>query len=275
MRFEGTDRYHLNAELREIVNIAITMEKPLLLTGEAGTGKTRLAFEIARSLGLRMEEARCKSTFKGEELCYVYDTVLRLNDSRFGSGKTGRDVDNIWDYLHFGPVGRTFLAEDRRVLLLDEIDKTDSDTQDNLLDVLEDAAFTIREINHRVTARHKPIIVITSNAKRELSDPFLRRCFCHVIPFPPPEEMVSIVRLHFPNIPEPFLQACLTSFYRLREQGFEKPPATAELLDWIGSLNADGREAPGAGKDICHIGTLLKRSRDLQKHKGVWKPSRY
>ena len=222
MRFEGTDRYHLNAELREIVNIAIAMEKPLLLTGEAGTGKTRLAFEIARALGLRMEEARCKSTFKGEELCYVYDTVLRLNDSRFGSGTTGRDVDNIWDYLRFGPIGRAFLAEDRRVLLLDEIDKTDSDTQDNLLDVLEDAAFTIREINHRVTARQKPIIVITSNAKRELSDPFLRRCFCHVIPFPPPEEMTSIVRLHFPNIPEPFLQACLASFYRLREQGLRE-----------------------------------------------------
>lgn len=194
MRFEGTDRYHLNAELREIVNIAITMEKPLLLTGEAGTGKTRLAFEIARSLGLQMEEARCKSTFKGEDLCYVYDTVLRLNDSRLGSGKTGRDVDNIWDYLHFGPVGRAFLAEDRRVLLLDEIDKTDSDTQDNLLDVLEDAAFTIREINHRVMARHKPIIVITSNAKREIWEPFLRRCFCRVIPFPPPGEMVSMER---------------------------------------------------------------------------------
>lgn len=275
MRFEGTDRYHLNAELREIVNIAIAMEKPLLLTGEAGTGKTRLAFEIARSLGLQMEEARCKSTFKGEELCYVYDTVLRLNDSRFGSGNTGRDVDNIWDYLRFGPIGRAFLAEDRRVLLLDEIDKTDSDAQDNLLDVLEDGSFIIREINHRVAARIKPIIIITSNAKRELSDPFLRRCFCHTIPFPPPEEMTLIVRLHFPHIPEHFLQACLTSFYRLREQGFEKPPATAELLDWIGSMEAGGRQAPGAGKDIANIGTLLKRSQDLLKFKGAWKPSRY
>ena len=138
MHFEGTDRDHLNPELREIVNIAIAMEKPLLLTGEAGTGKTQLAFEIARALGLSMEEARCKSTFKGEELCYVYDTVLRLNDSRFGSGETGRDVNNIWDYLRFGPIGRAFLAEDRRILLIDEIDKTDSDTEDNLLDVLED-----------------------------------------------------------------------------------------------------------------------------------------
>ncbi len=165
MQFEGTERYYLSPELREIVNIAIAMEKPLLLTGEAGTGKTQLAFEVSRALGLRMEEARCKSTFKGEELCYVYDTVLRLNDSRFGSGETGRDVNNIWDYLRFGPIGRSFLAEDRRVLLLDEIDKTDSDTQDNLLDVLEDGSFIIREINHKVNARMRPIIIITSNAK--------------------------------------------------------------------------------------------------------------
>src|SRR5512142_1417311 len=118
MQFQGTERYYLSPELKEIVNIAIAMEKPLLLTGEAGTGKTQLAFEIARALDLKMEEARCKSTFKGEELCYVYDTVLRLNDSRFGSGETERNVNNIWDYLRFGPIGRAFLAEDRRILLI-------------------------------------------------------------------------------------------------------------------------------------------------------------
>lgn len=275
MQFEGTERYYLNPELREIVNIAIAMEKPLLLTGEAGTGKTQLAFEVSRALGFAMEEARCKSTFKGEELCYVYDTVLRLNDSRFGSGETGRDVNNIWDYLRFGPIGRAFLSEDRRVLLLDEIDKTDSDTQDNLLDVLEDGSFIIREINHKVVAKQRPVIIITSNAKRELSDPFLRRCFCHYIPFPSPEEMVSIVRLHFPNIPEPFLEASLTTFYRLREQNFEKPPATAELLDWIGSMQSSGTRAPGAVKEIPHIGTLLKRTEDLLKFKGARKPSRF
>lgn len=273
MRFERTERYYLNPELREIVNIAIAMEKPLLLTGEAGTGKTRLAFEIARALGLQMEEARCKSTFKGEELCYVYDTVLRLNDSRFGSGDTGRDVNNIWDYLRFGPIGRAFLSRDRRVLLLDEIDKTDSDTQDNLLDVLEERSFVIREINHKVSAVQPPIILITSNAKRELSDPFLRRCFCHYIPFPPPDEMVKIVRLHFPDIHEAFLETCLTSFYRLREKGFEKPPATAEPLDWLGSMRESGITGPGAGKEIPHIGTLLKRTQDLLKHKGIRKPS--
>ncbi|MGA7641903.1 MAG: MoxR family ATPase, partial [Syntrophobacteraceae bacterium] len=263
MQFEGTERYYLSPELGEIVNISISMEKPLLLMGEAGTGKTRLAFEIARAFGINMEEARCKSTFKGEELCYVYDTVLRLNDSRFGSGESGRNVNDIWDYLRFGPIGRAFLAEDRRVLLLDEIDKTDSDTQDNLLDVLEDGSFIIREINHKVSARNKPIIIITSNAKRELSDPFLRRCFCHYIPFPGPEEISIIVRLHFEGIPDKLLEACLTEFYRLREQGFEKPPATAELLDWIGAMRSSGANGPGAGKAVRHIGTLLKRSQDL------------
>src|SRR5208337_4575884 len=135
------------------------------------------------------------------------------------------------DYLRFGPIGRAFLAKDRRILLLDEIDKTDSDTQDNLLDVLEDGSFIIREINHKVTARQRPIIIITSNAKRELSDPFLRRCFCHYIPFPDREEMISIIGLHYPGLPESFLEASLTGFYRLRQQGYEKPPATAELLD--------------------------------------------
>jgi len=269
LTFGGTERYYLNPELRDIVNLAIAMEKPLLLTGEAGTGKTQLAFEISRALGLAMEEARCKSTFKGEELCYVYDTVLRLNDSRFGCGDTGRDVNDIWDYLRFGPIGRAFLAEDRRVLLLDEIDKTDSDTQDNLLDVLEDGAFIIREINHKVTARLRPIIIITSNAKRELSDPFLRRCFCHYIPFPGPEEMVEIVKLHYPEIPEPFLQSSLTSFYRLREQPFEKPPATAELLDWLGAMRTSGVKGPGAGREVAHVGTLLKRTRDLLKFRGL------
>jgi MoxR-like ATPase len=275
MEFAGTERYYLNPELREIVNIAIAMEKPLLLTGEAGTGKTQLAFEISRALSLQMEEARCKSTFKGEELCYVYDTVLRLNDTRFGSGDTGRDVNNIWDYLRFGPIGRAFLAEDRRVLLLDEIDKTDSDTQDNLLDVLEDGSFVIREINHKVSAQQRPIIIITSNAKRELSDPFLRRCFCHYIPFPSREEMVNIVNLHHPNLPEPFLEASLNRFYELRGQGFEKPPATAELLDWLGSMQSVGLEVQGADQNLPHVGTLLKRTEDLLKFKGIAKTGRF
>ena len=269
MYFSGTDRYYLTRELEEIVNIAIQMEKPLLLTGEAGTGKTQLAFEIARSLRLKMEEARCKSTFRGEELCYVYDTVLRLNDSRFGSGESGRDVNNIWDYLRFGPIGRAFLAEDRRVLLLDEIDKTDSDTQDNLLDVLEDGSFIIREINHKVVAKKRPIIIITSNAKRELSDPFLRRCFCHHIPFPSPEEMAHIIRLHFPDITDEFLFQSIDVFYDLRAKHFEKPPATAELIDWIGAMKSSGCQSPSRDGKIPYVGTLLKRTRDIIKFRNM------
>jgi MoxR-like ATPase len=267
MQFLGTDRYYLNPELREIVNIAIAMEKPLLVTGEAGTGKTQLAFEIARALGLVLEEARCKSTFKGEELCYVYDTVLRLNDSRFGTRDSGRDVNNIWDYLRFGPIGRAFQAEGRCILLLDEIDKTDSDTQDNLLDVLEDGSFVIREINFKLKARQKPITIITSNAKRELSDPFLRRCYCHHIPFPAMEEMTRIVRLHYPEIPAPLLDSAMPTFYRLRQMGFEKPPATGELLDWLGALQLDGAARPVDRGRILHLGTLLKRAQDLLRYK--------
>ncbi|MBP1727625.1 MAG: MoxR family ATPase [Deltaproteobacteria bacterium] len=242
MQFLGTDRYYLNPELREIVNIAIAMEKPLLVTGEAGTGKTQLAFEIARALG-------------------------RLNDSRFGTRDSGRDVNNIWDYLRFGPIGRAFQAERRCVLLLDEIDKTDSDTQDNLLDVLEDSSFVIREINHKLKARQRPITIITSNAKRELSDPFLRRCYCHHIPFPAMEEMTRIVRLHYPQIPAPLLDSALPTFYRLRQMGFEKPPATGELLDWLGALQLDGVARPVDRGRILHLGTLLKRAQDLLKYK--------
>jgi MoxR-like ATPase len=273
MQFLGTDKYYLTPELKEIVNIATAMEKPLLVTGEAGTGKTQLGFEISRALEMTLEEARCKSTFKGEELCYVYDTVLRLNDSRFGTGESGRDVNNIWDYLSFGPIGRAFLAEDRRVLLLDEIDKTDSDTQDNLLDVLEDGSFIIREINHKVKAKQMPITIITSNAKRELSDPFLRRCYCHHIPFPSMEEMSQIVRLHYPEVSAPLMDSALAIFYHLRQQGFEKPPATAELLDWLGALQIDGAKPPLVPDKIPFLGTLLKRTQDLLQYKGVERES--
>jgi MoxR-like ATPase len=182
-------------------------------------------------------------------------------------------VNNIWDYLSFGPIGRAFLAEDRRVLLLDEIDKTDSDTQDNLLDVLEDGSFIIREINHKVKAEQMPITIITSNAKRELSDPFLRRCYCHHIPFPSMEEMSQIVRLHYLEVSAPLMDSALAIFYHLRQQGFEKPPATAELLDWLGALQIDGAKPPLVPDKIPFLGTLLKRTQDLLQYKGVERES--
>lgn len=272
MKFQGSDKYYLAPEPRAIVNMAIAMEKPLLLTGEPGTGKTQLAFEISRALGLEIEVLRAKSTIKGEEACYVQDTVLRLNDARFGPGKTGRRVERFFDYVIWGPIGRAFRCERRVVLLLDEIDKTESDVQDNLLDVLEENQFDIREVNQTVKAKQAPIIVITSNAKRELSDPFLRRCFCHHIAFPKPEEMVEIVRLHFPSVDDRLLQTALRIFYELRERGFEKPPATGELLHWLEALERAGL-LPEPGKDLPLSGILLKRSNDILAFRNGKRPS--
>lgn len=264
--FEGTDQYYLDPELKAIVNIALTMEKPLLLTGEAGTGKTQLAMEVARSLGMDVEILRCKSTIKGEEACYTQDTVLRLNDARFGGGNSGRNVENFYDYVIWGPIGRAFRTDKKVVLLLDEVDKTESDVQDNLLDILEDCQFTIREVNETIKAKVRPAIFITSNAKRELSDPFLRRCYCHHIAFPSREDMKQIVNLHYPQTSPKLLEAAINIFYELRERGFEKPPATSELLDWIGALESTGqvptREMPPL------TGALLKRAGDILRYRG-------
>jgi len=261
MEFQGTDRYYLDPELGAIVNMALVLEKPLLLTGEAGTGKTQLAFEVSRALGMPIEVLRCKSTIKGEEACYVQDTVLRLNDARFGTTATGRDVNHFFDYVIWGPIGRAFRAEERTVLLLDEIDKTESDVQDNLLDVLEDCQFTIREVNQTIQAKLRPFILITSNAKRELSDPFLRRCFCHHIAFPTPDQMREIVKLHFPDIEQGLLDAALGIFYELRQRGYEKPPATSELLSWLAALQ-HARITPER-LNVPFVGTLLKRTEDI------------
>jgi len=272
MEFQGTERYYLDPELGAIVNMAIAMEKPLLLTGEAGTGKTQLAFEISRSLGYPIETLRCKSTIKGEESCYVQDTVLRLNDARFGTSGTGRDVNSFFDYVIWGPIGRAFRAEERVVLLLDEIDKTESDVQDNLLDVLEDCEFTLREVNQVVKAKIRPVIILTSNAKRELSDPFLRRCFCHHIAFPTPEQMREIVGLHFADLDRGLLDSALGIFYELRQRGYEKPPATSELLNWLGALN-HARITPDR-LNVPFIGTLLKRTEDILSFRNGGKRAR-
>lgn len=261
IRFEGTERYYLDPELRAIVNIALAMEKPLLLTGEAGTGKTQLAFEVARSIGMDIEILRAKSTIKGEEACYTQDTVLRLNDARFGPGETGREVQNFYDYVIWGPIGRAFRANKRVVLLLDEIDKTESDVQDNLLDILEDCSFVIREVNETIKAPIRPAIFITSNAKRELSDPFLRRCYCHHIAFPKPDQMQEIVKLHYPKADQKLVDAAITIFYDLRSRGYEKPPATSELLNWIGALELTNQIPDRQNPPL--IGTLLKRSSDI------------
>lgn len=274
LSFTGTDRYYLDPELGAVVNMAIAMDKPLLLTGEPGTGKTQLAFEIARSLGMGIEVLRAKSTIKGEEACYVQDTVLRLNDARFGSGESGRVVDRFFDYVIWGPIGRAFRAAERRVLLLDEIDKTESDVQDNLLDVLEENQFVVREVNETIGAQHPPVIIITSNAKRELSDPFLRRCFCHHIAFPDREAMERIIALHFKEIDEKLVRTALNIFYELRDKGLEKPPATSELLNWLQAMKMEGLLPKGVD-DLPFPGILLKRTADiLNFRKGFKKENR-
>jgi len=264
--FQGTDQYYLSPELGAIVNMAIAMEKPLLLTGEPGTGKTQLAFEISRSLGMDLEVLRAKSTIRGEEACYVQDTVLRLNDARFGAEAGGRDVNQFYDYVIWGPIGRAFRAEKRCVLLLDEIDKTESDVQDNLLDVLEDMEFTIREVNDTIKAVHRPVIIITSNAKRELSDPFLRRCFAHHIAFPEESEMREILALHFDELDTQLVDVALKIFYDLRSRGLEKAPATGELIHWIEALQRSEKMPEGL-TDLPFPGILMKRAADLQNYR--------
>jgi len=273
LEFAGTDRYYLDPELQAIVNIALAMEKPLLLTGEAGTGKTQLALEVARALTMDTEILRAKSTIKGEEACYFQDTVLRLNDARFGPGESGREVQNFFDYVIWGPIGRAFRADTKVVLLLDEIDKTESDVQDNLLDILEECQFTIREVNETIKAEIRPAIFITSNAKRELSDPFLRRCYCHHIAFPSPDQMHEIVKLHYPKTSPKLMEAAIAIFYELRERGFEKPPATSELLNWIGALERNGTVP--SPKDPPLTGILLKRAGDIQTYREGGKGKRY
>jgi MoxR-like ATPase len=263
-RFQGGAKYVLDDELAKIVNVSMALEMPLLLKGEPGTGKTMLAHAIAENLAMPLIVLNVKSSMKLLDALYQYDTLTRLNDSRFGDSK--REVSNIEEYIRMGKIGQAFVSDCRTVLLIDEIDKADTDFQDDMLDVLDQMQFDIIEIDKTITARNRPVIVITSNAKKDLSDPFLGRCNFHHIAFPDPEMMRMILNVHFPNLSEGLANACLSTFYRLREfRGIEKKPATRELINWIRALRADPDFDPKALEkgEIPYLGVLFKKSVDL------------
>jgi MoxR-like ATPase len=267
--FEGTESYVLDPELRKIVNITIALEMPLLLKGEPGTGKTLLAHAIAQDLGLNLIVLNVKSNMKAVESLYQYDTLTRLNDARFGDSK--RNVKNIEEYIRMGKIGQSFTSDSKVVLLIDEIDKTDTDFQDDLLDVLDQMSFDIMEIDKTMKAKHRPIVIITSNAKKDLSDPFLGRCNFHHIAFPNQEMMHSIVAAHFPEIEKNVANAVINTFYSLRKvPNVEKKPSTRELINWIRALNNDPKfKASQLGKDgnVPYLGVLFKKSADLDQAK--------
>ncbi len=261
-QFKGTTSYIADPELRDAVNVAVSLERPLLIRGEPGTGKTLLAHAIADALEMPLLTWHIKSTTKAQEGLYVYDTVQRLNDSRFGDGDDVRDIEN---YIKLGPMGEAFDAKTRKVLLIDEIDKADLEFPNDLLHELDQMTFVVRETGRTIAAQQRPVVVITSNAEKELPDAFLRRCVFHYIEFPGSELMKEIVAVHFPDIDDHLMTQALMKFYWLREQAeVRKKPSTSELLDWLNALRRGGIETSALQGGFPFLGVLLKKEADLQ-----------
>jgi len=259
-QFMGTADYVTSEPLRNAVNVSIALGRPLIIRGEPGTGKTRLAHSIARGLGKQLIVWNIKSTTKAQEGLYVYDTVQRLNDSRFGDG----DVSDIKQYIKLGKLGQAFTSPEQVVVLIDEVDKADLEFPNDLLNELDEMSFYIPETNETITAVYRPITLITSNAEKELPDAFLRRCIFHYIEFPDADLMTEIVKVHYPDIGATLLRNALDTFYSLRRvDDFRKKPSTSELIDWLKALMAGGISPDIIASEIPYIGALIKKENDL------------
>jgi len=265
MRFEGTESYVATEDLTVAVNAAVTLERPLLVKGEPGTGKTELARQVATSLGLPIIEWHIKSTTRAQQGLYEYDAVSRLRDSQLGEER----VHDVANYIKRGKLWQAFEAEGKSVLLIDEIDKADIEFPNDLLQELDRMEFFVYETGQTVRARTRPIVIITSNNEKELPDAFLRRCFFHYIRFPDLETMKAIVEVHFPGIKQQLLTTALTQFYEIREQqGLKKKPSTSEVLDWLKLLLAEDLEPEDLRRDGASAlpklhGALLKNEQDV------------
>lgn len=260
--FTGTADYLASADLQDAVNVAIALQKPLLIKGEPGTGKTRLAEALAEGLDLPLLSWNIKSTTKAKDGLYVYDTVARLNDARFGD----RDVRDIRQYIKFGPLGASFVRDTRAVLLIDEIDKADLEFPNDLLHELDRMRFVVDETGDEHAAKERPVVIITSNNEKELPDAFLRRCVFHYIAFPDQAQMEEIVRVHHPDVDDKLLETAMLRFYWLRKQpDVRKRPSTSELIDWLSALQLTGVPIERLENDIPFVGLLLKKESDVQQ----------
>lgn len=265
MTFTSTSTYIAGDDLTVAVNAAITLERPLLVKGEPGTGKTELALQVAASLGAEMIEWNIKSTTKAQQGLYEYDAISRLRDSQLGDPR----VEDVKNYIKKGKLWQAFEAGKRVVLLIDEIDKADIEFPNDLLQELDKMEFHVYETGETVRAEIRPIVIITSNNEKELPDAFLRRCFFHYIQFPDPETLAKIVEVHYPNIKNQLLATALTQFYEIREtSGLKKKPSTSEVLDWIKLLLAEDLSAEDLKRDGVNAlprlhGALLKNEQDV------------
>ena len=266
--FRGSSQYVASEDLMTAVNIAVTLEKPLLIKGEPGTGKTMLAQAVADALGKQLIIWNVKSTTKAQDELYVYDVVQRLYDSQFGTN----GVDDIARYIKMGKLGEAFRAEEQVVLLIDEIDKADLEFPNDLLWELDQMEFYIPETKETVKAKHRPIVIITSNAEKELPDAFLRRCVFHYIEFPDKELMADIVRVHFPDIDNKLLTQVLEAFYKIRSlPTIKKKPSTSEIIDWIQALQHGGVNVDKIVKEVPYLGVLLKKNEDIDTLRRQWR----